>query len=137
MKTIIITLLFATSSLIAQKSDYNSSRYLKIENEYNKWTIGSDKTEYFICKNTPVGIFNAYTELKLVLAYYNLSYVEPSLDNSVISSLCSDEKDWEMLSLTSRSESTAIKRAWNIEGYIVMYFITEESAFVAIVPNKK
>lgn len=137
MKTIIITLLLVTSSLIAQNSDYNSGKYLKSENEFNKWTKDTNKTEYFICKNTPVGIFNAYNELKLVLAYYGLVYVDPSFDESVISSLCEDEKDWEMLSLTSRSESTIIKRAWYIKNYIVMYFVTQEAAFVSIVPNKK
>ena len=137
MKILVFSILLFTSITFAQKSEYNAKKTLSKIEELGTWRVGDMGIEMYVNKNTPVGIFQTYKELNRVLEFYNLKYENPDHDESLISSLCEGDKDWEMLSITSKSERTIINKAWFINGYIVMYNLGIDFISVSIFFDNK
>jgi hypothetical protein len=136
MKAILITLLLIATDIQAQ-SAYNANQKLDSKFKTGKWFLLIDEVEAFEQDVTTVGVFKVYTELNRVLDFYKLDFNKPFINDSYLSSLVKDDKDFEAISLTAKINESIIQMSWKTENYLILYQVNSNNAFVSITTLKK
>jgi len=110
MKTL-FTMLLITAATFGQNTEYNKNKVLKTSPEFGVW-VKYNGDETFLVKNTPVGVFESYTELNAVLDFYGFDINSPAVDQTLINRLATGLDDFEMLSHTLTMQTSVIKKGW-------------------------
>lgn len=114
MKQSLITLLFLCFlNSNAQISSYNKG--LKRNSIiFNEWFLNKG-IETFVTKQNPVGYKQTYDELKKLLSHYELSVMEPEVDESLLDKTVESLYDFQNLSNSLLIEWSVLNMVWRAD----------------------
>lgn len=133
MKTIItIFFFFVVTATFSQSTDYHSDVKIGKKAVLGEWYSNKPKEDNLTFSPSTIAYAKTYREVIKALAFYYMKFEQPSIDMSVISSICESIADFENMSNTIILEMSEVSMVWKNELAIVVMLCNKDGYGITI-----